>query len=126
MRAELESFLIYLATERGLSENYQLSTRISLESFVQWLERKKIGEAAVEKLLAAGEPLPDVNVRAADVTRENISDLKSASVSRLRRSSSSSLPSRFSSAGSLNPKPSSGIRLRCSPFRVLSGICRKR
>jgi integrase/recombinase XerD len=74
MRAELESFLIYLATERGLSENYQLSTRLSLEGFAQWLERKKIGEAAAEKLLAAGEPLPDVNVRVSEITREQIAD----------------------------------------------------
>jgi integrase/recombinase XerD len=74
MRAELESFLIHLATERGLSENYQLSTRLSLESFAQWLERKKIGEAVAEKLLAEGQPLPEVDVRVSEITREQIAD----------------------------------------------------
>lgn len=33
----LEAFLLYLATERGLSTNYQLSTRASLERFFSWL-----------------------------------------------------------------------------------------
>ena len=39
MEAEVEEFLIYLATERGLSTNYQLSTRQSLEAFVAWLSK---------------------------------------------------------------------------------------
>ncbi len=34
----LETFLLYLATERGLSTNYQLSTRGSLERFFDWLK----------------------------------------------------------------------------------------
>jgi integrase/recombinase XerD len=33
----IDQFLLYLATERGLSTNYQLSTRRSLETFAQWL-----------------------------------------------------------------------------------------
>jgi integrase/recombinase XerD len=33
----LETFLLYLATERGLSTNYQISTRTSLERFFSWL-----------------------------------------------------------------------------------------
>jgi integrase/recombinase XerD len=33
----IEQFILYLATERGLSENYQLSTRRSLEEFAEWL-----------------------------------------------------------------------------------------
>jgi integrase/recombinase XerD len=41
MRAEIDSFILYLATERGLSENYQISTRISLEDFAEWLSRAK-------------------------------------------------------------------------------------
>ncbi len=41
LREAIESFLLYLATERGLSDNYQLSTRLSLESFAGWLERKR-------------------------------------------------------------------------------------
>ncbi len=32
----IEAFLMYLATERGLSTNYQLSNRISLEEFAAW------------------------------------------------------------------------------------------
>ena len=43
LREAIENFLLYLATERGLSENYQLSTRLSLESFAGWMERKKSG-----------------------------------------------------------------------------------
>jgi integrase/recombinase XerD len=38
MQAAIESFILYLATERGLSDNYQLSTRQSLEGFTAWLE----------------------------------------------------------------------------------------
>jgi integrase/recombinase XerD len=32
----IDQFLLYLATERGLSTNYQLSTRRSLEAFAEW------------------------------------------------------------------------------------------
>jgi integrase/recombinase XerD len=39
MRSDLEDFIMYLATERGLSDNYQLSTRRSLEAFIAWAER---------------------------------------------------------------------------------------
>jgi integrase/recombinase XerD len=46
MHAEIEDFIRYLATERGLSENYQISTRYSLEAFASWMNRKK-PEAAV-------------------------------------------------------------------------------
>jgi integrase/recombinase XerD len=35
----IDQFLLYLATERGLSVNYQLSTRRSLETFAEWLTR---------------------------------------------------------------------------------------
>src|SRR5476651_558897 len=41
MRAEIDNFILHLATERGLSENYQISTRISLEDFAEWLSRAK-------------------------------------------------------------------------------------
>ena len=40
MNEAIDSFLLYLATERGLSDNYQLSTRRSLEAFAQWLEQE--------------------------------------------------------------------------------------
>lgn len=36
MTSAIDQFLLYLATERGLSDNYQLSTRRSLESFADW------------------------------------------------------------------------------------------
>jgi len=42
MQNAIEQFLLYLATERGLSENYQLSTRRSLEEFAEWLAMRKI------------------------------------------------------------------------------------
>ncbi|MEM7699672.1 MAG: tyrosine recombinase, partial [Verrucomicrobiota bacterium] len=37
MEIEIDRFLRYLAVEKGLSENYQLSVRRSLESFATWL-----------------------------------------------------------------------------------------
>ena len=36
MQGDIDLFLLYLATERGLSTNYQLSTRASLERFATW------------------------------------------------------------------------------------------
>lgn len=74
MRADIDGFILYLATERGLSDSYQLSTRLSLEAFATWLERRKIGEAEVERLLAAGEELPPVEIAVSDVTLDQISD----------------------------------------------------
>lgn len=41
MEAEIDQFIIHLATERGLSDSYQLSTRRFLEEFAQWLSRAK-------------------------------------------------------------------------------------
>ncbi len=40
MEEFIDQFLLYLATERGLSVNYQLSTRRSLETFAEWLTRQ--------------------------------------------------------------------------------------
>ena len=37
MQAEIESFIRYLATERGLSDNYQISVRRALEGFSTWM-----------------------------------------------------------------------------------------
>ena len=37
----IDRFILYLATERGLSENYQLSTRRSLEDFADWASNRK-------------------------------------------------------------------------------------
>jgi integrase/recombinase XerD len=78
MRADLEDFILYLATERGLSENYQLSTRLSLEGFAQWLERRrlveKVGEAALAQSMQAGTPPPQMIVEAREVTLQHLSD----------------------------------------------------
>lgn len=38
---QIESFIRFLAVERGLSENYQLSTRRSLEEFAEWCEKAR-------------------------------------------------------------------------------------
>jgi integrase/recombinase XerD len=40
MSSEIEQFLMYLATERGLSVNYQLSVQRSLETFAKWAGAK--------------------------------------------------------------------------------------
>ena len=37
MNTRIDQFILHLATERGLSDNYQLSTRASLELFARWL-----------------------------------------------------------------------------------------
>ena len=41
MRTDIEDFIMHLATERGLSDNYQLSTRRSLEGFCAWVEKNR-------------------------------------------------------------------------------------
>jgi len=50
MQGDIDSFLLYLATERGLSTNYQLSTRSSLERFSAW--------ASEHGITSAGEVIP--------------------------------------------------------------------
>jgi integrase/recombinase XerD len=49
----IDQFILYLATERGLSENYQISTRRSLEEFANWLRqfRKIVSPADVDPAL---------------------------------------------------------------------------
>ncbi|MBV9488431.1 MAG: tyrosine recombinase XerD [Verrucomicrobia bacterium] len=39
--AAVDEFILFLATERGLSTNYQISTRHSLEEFGAWLSRRE-------------------------------------------------------------------------------------
>ncbi len=41
MEQQIESFIRFLAVERGLSVNYQLSTQRSLDEFAQWCATKK-------------------------------------------------------------------------------------
>ena len=58
MEQSIEQFILYLATERGLSENYQLSTRRSLEDFATWLSAiKKITTPADVTLPAIADYL---------------------------------------------------------------------
>ena len=45
MNAEIDQFILHLATERGLSDNYQLSTRASLELFAGWAADQKRASA---------------------------------------------------------------------------------
>lgn len=46
MQPFIDQFLQFLAIERGLSENYQLSVRRSLESFARWLVQARKIESA--------------------------------------------------------------------------------
>lgn len=46
MQDSIDSFLLFLATERGLSTNYQLSTRSSLERFADWASGRDVSGAA--------------------------------------------------------------------------------
>src|SRR4029078_10543555 len=41
MEDSIDTFIRFLAVERGLSENYQLSTQRSLTEFAQWCAAKK-------------------------------------------------------------------------------------
>ena len=41
MQDRIDEFILYLATERGLSTNYQLSTRRSLETLTEWLQHRE-------------------------------------------------------------------------------------
>ena len=78
MREVIEDFILYLATERGLSDNYQLSTRLSLEGFTAWLERRTTVESV--KGEAAKSEAPDdaeasiSPVSPSAVTHQQISD----------------------------------------------------
>jgi integrase/recombinase XerD len=78
VRAAIEDFILYLATERGLSTNYQLSTRLSLEGFALWLERRKLlaamGQAALDALLQTGAPPPTVEIDLREVSLAQIGD----------------------------------------------------
>jgi len=68
VRGEIDGFILYLATERGLSESYQYSNRLALEGFAQWLEWQKIGEQEVQRLLAGGMELPSVEIAVKEIT----------------------------------------------------------
>jgi integrase/recombinase XerD len=60
MQSEIEAFIRHLAVERGLSENYQLSTQRSLSEFAAWcVERKKIARAREVSLPLISEYLTE-------------------------------------------------------------------
>lgn len=42
MDGAINNFILYLATERGLSDNYQISTRASLERFAVWAAKRDV------------------------------------------------------------------------------------
>ena len=48
MSDEIELFLIYLATERGLSTNYQLIVQRSLETFAEWASTRGLSWKGLE------------------------------------------------------------------------------
>jgi len=56
----IDSFIRFLAVERGLSENYQLSTQRSLSEFAQWCAaKKKINNPRAVTLPVISEYLAD-------------------------------------------------------------------
>src|SRR5256885_3844350 len=60
MEQAIESFIRYLAVERGLSENYQLSTQRSLLEFAQWCNsRRKIDNFRAVTLPLVGDYLAE-------------------------------------------------------------------
>ena len=60
MEEAIDSFIRFLAVERGLSENYQLSTQRSLAEFARWgTEKKKIDDPRKVTLALLSEYLAD-------------------------------------------------------------------
>jgi integrase/recombinase XerD len=60
MEESIDAFIRFLAVERGLSENYQLSTQRSLSEFAQWCStRKKITHPRAVTLPVTTEYLAD-------------------------------------------------------------------
>lgn len=51
MEADIDRFIRYLATERGLSDNYQLSVQQTLHAFTTWLREQRQVEDAAEVTL---------------------------------------------------------------------------
>ena len=44
MDSQIDAFILYIATERGLSDNYQMLVRRVLEKFAAWSKRKRTKE----------------------------------------------------------------------------------
>src|SRR5947208_3700773 len=63
MEHAIDSFIRFLAVERGLSENYQLSTQRSLSEFARWCAaRKKIDNPRTVTLPLLSEYLIERNL----------------------------------------------------------------
>ncbi|MDB6155569.1 MAG: Tyrosine recombinase XerC [Chthoniobacteraceae bacterium] len=77
MREAIEDFILYQATERGLSDNYQISTRLSLEGFARWLERRQLaaslGEEELQRLTRADTPFPETHIDLNAITLDDVS-----------------------------------------------------
>ena len=56
MEQSIESFIRYLAVERGLSDNYQLSTQRSLNDFASWCAEKTRGPRSASGPASSAEP----------------------------------------------------------------------
>ena len=64
MEAEIDLFIRFLATERGLSDNYQLSTRRSLSEFASWCaQRRQLSAPADVTLAVITDYLADLKQR---------------------------------------------------------------
>src|ERR1700678_2249242 len=78
MRPAIEDSILYLATERGLSDNYQISTRLSLEGFAHWLEKRKrveaLGEDRVRKMEEEGEEPPPIETSLEKISFQQVGD----------------------------------------------------
>ena len=111
MENEIEAFIRFLAVERGLSENYQLSTERSLAEFAAWCaERKQISRPRDVGLPLISEYLAERKRGglSASSIKLIVVALKIFSVSRPRAASSSATR-----------------RIRCCS-RASSVICRRR
>ena len=79
MQKSIDRFIRFLATERGLSDNYQLSVRQSLEAFAHWLGVKRItspSEITVDHLTAYLRDRKKTDKVAASTQRVNLVALK--------------------------------------------------
>ena len=78
IRADIDDFILYLATERGLSDNYQISTRLSLEGFAAWFERRRPmeGKGAEEsqETRSEGEESGEPQIASGEVALAHLSD----------------------------------------------------
>ena len=52
MEQETDAFILYLATERGLSAAYQLSVRQTLDALAGWLAKKTLADVGTDELSA--------------------------------------------------------------------------